>query len=547
MDVLRYHLLQRDGTLWCDGAQVADNARPLEALLAGDGQRSTYQLLVLAPGQMAQLAAISPPAGIGRWPGLRPAWLLAAMRPADRVIASLSPAQMAAGIDAYGDAFGMAPAVKRALLALHACTNVTAAAAQLGISYETIREQLETARNLVGAASLPHLLSLGITASLADRVGETTAVFKQVYDLTERQTRLAGLVCNGATRQQAAQALGLSEPVVKAELAMLYAAVGVSGALPLARLLAESRVLASHTGADVHAEPHAAPSSRTLMVPLPDGRRIAASDYGPDRGDPVLVMHSSMTARPVNRVLVESLQNHGFRPISLDRPGFGDSCPIDAHGTAYFAAAADDMAQFCRQLGLGKVAVVTRGAAHVALEFRRRHPGLVQLMLITNPDPDGQSSGRSKGVMAAIKQNFRRRPWAVEAMGLIAARLSSPDRLRDNLLRMTAGIPADAIAMRDPANFMDYFRGLDALIGGHHQGFVREQVAMATMQPPLPLPDTQDVVVLMGEHDFIHDPADTRAYWQAALPDAVLTIVPEAGRFLTYSHADMIAGLLRNG
>src|SRR6185312_9257258 len=108
-----------------------------------------------------------------------------------------------------------------------------------------------------------------------------------------------------------------------------------------------------------HAEP-------LRMMPRADGTRIAWSDYGPASGKPVLVVHSSMTSRPVSRALVTALQAAGVRPIAIDRPGFGMSDPFPGMEPGRhdpFAVAARDVASLCRKLKIASLDVVARGGA----------------------------------------------------------------------------------------------------------------------------------------------------------------------------------------
>lgn len=471
---------------------------------------------------------------------------LAQVPPGGVLVCRLNPAAIRRGIAELGRAFGMQPAALRTLEALFLTCDVRKAAAMAGVTYETARENLEAARHAVGAANLPRLLSIAVVGSIGTpaRGHETDRHFGEVFGLSERQTRLAGLMANGSTRIEAAVQLGLSEALVKKELSAIFAATEVENALGLSRLMAELRLLSIVTGSEDRIDPWPPPASRTIRLNDPAGRSIAIGDYGPRHGQPVLVLHSSMTDRPVNRALVEALQNEGYRPVAIDRPGFGDTDPAPAGSSSYFDRAATDMATVCEAMEWSNVAIVTRGAAQVVLALHRLHPGLIARAVIVNPDPDGPSSTRADTFMARIKRNFARRPWAVEAMTRVLVALSSYERVRDNMLRLTADCPADAAVMRDPANLTDYYRGVIGFRRGRTAGFVAEQVALATMGKPDPVPGTGHFVLLVGEHDFLHDPAQTRAYWRDVLPDAEIVTIAGAGRFLTYSHAGAVLAAL---
>lgn len=82
------------------------------------------------------------------------------------------------------------------------------------------------------------------------------------------------------------------------------------------------------------------------------------------------------------------------------------------------------------------------------------------------------------------------------------------------------------------------------MFDGCIEGYADEQVAFATQTMPDPLRGTTHFTVVLGAHDFIHDPEETLAYWRAVLPDAVFVTIADAGRFLTFSHADRVVAEL---
>jgi pimeloyl-ACP methyl ester carboxylesterase/DNA-binding CsgD family transcriptional regulator len=466
----------------------------------------------------------------------------------DDVLVLLSRDAIQRRILNFAKTFGLTEAQTQSLLSLYITCDTKAAATSLGISYETIREHLEAGRHATGTTTLARYLMISIVGCAVDVSldGESDKVFQQVFGLTERQMRIAALVANGSTRRESAEILGISDAVAKMELSNIFVVTDTRNGLELARALAETRVLASFTSNSTSIDLHPSLMSNTIKLQHTDGRNIAISDYGPITGLPTIVMHSSSTTRPVNRALVEALQKNGFRPISIDRPGFGDSSPLGAdHEINYFDVAADDMAFVCRSLGFQSVHVITRGAAHIASAFAVKHNTLLKRMTIINPDPDSHASHLSKGIIPQIKRNFMKRPMAIEAMAHILARLASFERVKDSLMRLTKDCAADAAAMRDPANIHDYYRSVEAMKHGRVKGYVSEQRAFAVMQRPDPIKHTTKITLMIGDHDFIHNPSDTIAYWTHVLPDASMIIVEGGGRFLTYSHAEFAVSTLR--
>ncbi len=447
----------------------------------------------------------------------------------------------------FAEDFAFSSATTRTVVALFMTGDVRRAADEARISYETAREYLEKARALVGAANLQQLVTMmGMGLSRTGEDAEESDRFLAVaYGVSERQMRIAGMIANGDTRAEVAIALGISEALVKKEMAIVYAALDVTTASALARAMIELRLLAIAASLGNDDERFPEPAHRTLSFTARDGRKIAASDYGPRSGKPVLVLHSSMTSRPVNRALVEALQNSGFRPISMDRPGFGRTeLPPERAGEAYFALAALDIVDLCNAMRWNHIAIVTRGAAQIVLALHQAAPDLIEAAVVTNPDPDATSSSRRSGFLATMKRNFVKRPWAVALMARWFAQSLTYERAADNVIRSTAGCPSDREVMARPEQMADYYRSLSSFRQGRLDGFVTEQTALATIGRPEPIYGADHFAMLVGEHDSIHDPSETMAYWREVLPDARVEMIKGAGRFMTYSHADVVVAAL---
>lgn len=447
------------------------------------------------------------------------------------------------------ESFGLTGLQTRVAMATIRCGTIKQAAAQLGISYDTARESLSEAMRRAGVDRLPALVA-GL-ASLAFGVlpqSPGVPLLEDIWGLSSRQAALAGLIAEGLPREVAARRLGMSAAAAKKELDRIYAGLGVSSAAALARTVVEAQALSCTTAATRgyvaiphdHAEP-------LRMLPREDGRRIAWSDYGPISGKPVLVVHSSMTSRPVSRSLVAALQAQGCRPIAIDRPGFGMSDPIAGAESGRhdpFAAAVPDVLRVCRKLDIARIDVVARGGAQHVLALADAAPCLLDRVVLINPDPHTEEKGLRKGPLGAVKEAYFRNPRLVAMM----ARLISAHLTRERLVRMMersfAGSPPDQQALRDPQVVTDYYRAVRMFAAGRVAGYVNEQIAMATAAQPMPRNGTHRWSVMIGEHDTLHDPADVRAYWRAVLPDARFVDVQGAGRLLAFVDPGRVARAL---
>lgn len=447
------------------------------------------------------------------------------------------------------ETFGLSGLQTRVAMATIRCGTIKQAAAQLGISYDTARETLSEAMRRVGVDRLPALVAS--LASLAFGVlpeGHGADLLEDIWGLSSRQAALASLIAEGLSRDAAAQRLGISRATAKKELDRIYGCLGVSSAAALARAVIEAQALSCTTAATqgqvALAHDHAEP---LRMMPRADGTRIAWSDYGPASGKPVLVVHSSMTSRPVSRALVAALQAAGGRPIAIDRPGFGMSDPFPGTEPGRhdpFAVAARDVVSLCRKLKIASLDIVARGGAQHVLALADTAPELLDRVVLVNPDPHTEEHGRRWGPLGAVKEAYFRNPRLVALMVRMISAHLTPERVARMMERSFAGSPPDLDALRDPQIRNDYYRAVRMFATGRVAGYVNEQVAMATATRPEPRPQHRRWTILIGEHDTLHDPADVRAYWQAVLPRAELVEVAGAGRLLAMANADFVARTL---
>lgn len=546
-------LLGGDGTIIADGSGFLSRLAPpartaLVETARGCAGATAFEVIEQTPGAEMMVLAVASAQVARSWPlgGVD----VAACADGAVMVCQLARDGIQRRLHDFAEAFGLSPAVARMVAALYETCDVRAAAAAAGLSFNTGREYLKLAREAIWAPNLPRLITwAGIGSLAADSSGESDHPAGALFSLSERQRQLAGLIADGASRADAARSVGISESLAKKELAAVYTATGVSNAIGLARLFAELRGLAIATGFATPHEPYPPPANRTLFVLGTDGRRIAVTDYGPTSGEPVLVLHNTMNCRGVDRSLVHALQNAGYRPLSPDRPGYGDTdpAPVDCHGPDYLRVCARDVAAICAHLKVDRIKLIAHGPVHVALAMLRHYPDLISRIVIDAPEPGSAYGAGSSGMIPSLKRMFTRRPWAVASAVRILTTLASHERIATLMRDWTADSPADRKVMEDPALFMDFYRKLIPFRRGRIDGFVREQVLQAKIGDPAPTPGTDRVTLVIGASDFMHDADESLRYWRATLPDAHIIMLSAAGRFISYSHPEQLVADLRRG
>lgn len=447
-------------------------------------------------------------------------------------------------------AFALTDLQERVVLATIRTGSIKSAAKDIGIAYPTAREALSQSFAKTGTKGLSAMVTvLAQTAfGILPQATDAGALLVDIWGLNERQSAIAGLIAEGLSRSDAARLLGISEAVTKKEIDRIFTTMNVSSATMLSRMLAEIGALSAvmtATGGSLGLM-HAATEPLRFVL-RGDGTRIALSDYGPASGRTCFIVHSSMTTRLASRQLVKSLQTEGFRPIAIDRPGFGMSDPVagDQSDGDPFLIAARDHGYVADQLKLGRASFVMRGGGRFIIALNSIRPDLVGRVVIANPDPQTEMHGRRLGPFGAFKEAYRGNPRVIRLMARILASHLTKERLQRMLARAFVGSPPDEAAIRDDVIVEDLYRAARMFGTGKISGYVAEQIAFTRGGRPEPLAGKTEWHIMLGEHDTLHDPADVRAYWSEVLPDSPFETVAGAGRLMTMTHPALVARKLR--
>lgn len=548
-------LVDRHGKGFASAGALAGHLSPegFDAVVAERVRRTGDPQTILAPaaGDAAGLAVYA--YGLaGRslhWALPDEIRALARERPHDVVVLTAHATASHSALEHACRAYGLTDLQSRVAVEAARTGSIRMAASRLEISYDTAREALAAALQRARVTRLPALVNRLV--SLAFGVfpsADGGKVISDLWGLTPRQAAISLLVADGADHIQAGRALGLSAAVVKKSLTQVYELLQVNSSAGLARKLQETLALArmmAATEADIDLT--AAGAEPLRFVHRPDGSRVAVSDYGPASGRPVLVAHSSMTTRVIARGLRAALQAEGFRPISIDRPGFGLTDEVaglrpGAHDP--FQAAAEDACLVLRHLKISQADVVARGAAQFVVALHHTAPERVGAVVLTNPDPPHHASGGAPGPIAIVKNLFRANPSMIRAWASITATQVTYDRMSRMLKEWLRDSPPDSAVLQNPQVLQDYFRAVRTFATGRFAGHVNEQIEFARGRVLIPVDDARSWCVLVGAQDPMHDAAKVVAYWRNVMPEARIVVAPDAGRLLTFSHPRLVVDCL---
>lgn len=448
-------------------------------------------------------------------------------------------------------AFSLSGLETRVVLCTLRAGNIRRGAVLAEVQYSTAREAMASALSKVGVRKMPGLihkvsmLAFGVFPNSA----EAAQLLADLWGLSPRQSQIALLLGEGLTRSEAAKVLGISEATFKKQTDVVLQTLGVASAAEVARAISAITTLQALTdasGGRVAWSDHAAEPLR--FIRRPDGTRIAISDFGPASGRPVILSHASFSGRHPPRGLTRCLIRAGFRPIAIDRPGYGLSdfdpaIAVDPVGEPY-GAAARDMATVLDALGLTSADLIGRGGGQAALAFATLYPQRCGRVILISPIPPTKCDVGWRGLFGAYREIYRLTPELIPHSIRLMSRLMDRAFVARMVRKTLASTPPDLAMASRPGFDDDYYRSMQMYALGKLDGYIHEQRYVISAETDGYAPAAATIHVIYGEHDAVLDVRAARAYWEHRLPDARFEEIVGKGRLLDYDAPEIVANRL---
>jgi pimeloyl-ACP methyl ester carboxylesterase len=280
---------------------------------------------------------------------------------------------------------------------------------------------------------------------------------------------------------------------------------------------------------------HVRPPDRRASLALPDGRRLAWSEWGPVDGAPVVFC----TGAGMSGALgfgADGLAPLGLRLLAPDRPGLGASDPDPAKTLTSFAADVGAL------LGGRPASVVgfSQGAPFALAIAAAGHATALALVSAQDELAHPALRPRLTPQLAELVAAARDEPAALAAR---VARTAGAEWLWNMILTMSA--PEDrAVYTAEPFATL-YRTALDEGFAQGPAGYARDLAIALGPWPYRPEDIAVPVHLWFGARDTspVHSP-DHGATLSARLPDATLTVVQDEGGAVLWTRAgDILAAL----
>ena len=279
-------------------------------------------------------------------------------------------------------------------------------------------------------------------------------------------------------------------------------------------------------------------------VRLPDGRRIAFTEYGnPDGMDVVIYHHGFPSSRHEAEVLVPALCAHpNVRLISLDRSGIGDSDRVEHLS---FCGWARDLELCADALRLSRFALTgTSAGTPFSLAAALAMPQRVSRVVMASPLSE-QIPGRNNGDAAWLLRLAHSCPRSAAAV--LEAGHAIVKRNHNAVVKLTLLSPIEKEMLKDPAK-VDLVAKLQLECGKHGSAGPVQLAGLLPGPWGLPLSRVSVPVTLFhGTEDRLAPPWMS-PYLAGQIPGATFRIVPGEGHLsLPYNHAAEILAAAASG
>lgn len=269
----------------------------------------------------------------------------------------------------------------------------------------------------------------------------------------------------------------------------------------------------------------------TQHIALPDGRALAFAEYGSREGAPVLFLGAAPSSRLLDPS-PEATAAAGVRLLTVDRPGYGESTPLEAGEAPSWARLADDLAYAIKEAGVSKVSVVGWSNGGIgALALAARHADLVARVVVAGtPAPHDEVAWIPEEFQPFLTQ-LRQDP-ANAVAALAPAMAAAP---ADAAASLGGGVDDErTLGERDNRPRIELMLGEAYRQGG--LGVATDIVATNVVPWGFELGDVEaSVTLLYGATDALISVA--HGEWYASrLPHATLEVVEGTGHLIPLTH-----------
>lgn len=318
-----------------------------------------------------------------------------------------------------------------------------------------LQQQSKPGKSLIAITlrnSSGHRLVVLAWLDLIDHERLSAGHFRQLYGLTETESRVLRFMLRGAETVEIAKQLSIQPETVRAHSKNMYRKTGTNRKAELVQSVMCGPAFLSQflaPRADMFVDTDEARSRRDQSMTLRDGRRLGFAEYGSPHGRPVLLIHNMIGSRMQLPTSEQNLIAQNIRLIVPDRPGFGLST-LTQHKS--MQAWSQDIVELVDHLRIGRFYLVgsSLGAVY-GLGLARHIPERIDRFAMVSCIPEISHPKLARELMPSTRRLLFLARHAPAALDFILKSIirKGPDAYLDKLV---CDLPeVDMQLYRDPA------------------------------------------------------------------------------------------------
>jgi pimeloyl-ACP methyl ester carboxylesterase/DNA-binding CsgD family transcriptional regulator len=279
---------------------------------------------------------------------------------------------------------------------------------------------------------------------------------------------------------------------------------------------------------------------------LADGRRMAWRLYGDPAGKPVLVVHQGLGCSVRPRGSDALARDLGLRLICPERPGAGRSDPLPQFG---YDGVAQDIAALIGDLRLDRVQIASfMSGAPFALTAAARLGPRAHRVLLASARPSGVMPETDRDIghkVVLFRRRILRNAWVADML-FAMMRLQLSPRQVERFVRAAASAPSDAAYLKSHPGVLEFIVDYVSESLAVTSRGIADEVKFAARTPQLDLAGlTAPISVWHGADDPMTSVADVQAWLGGRIAD--VRVFADTGHFLPHKHWPEVIAWLAHG
>lgn len=368
------------------------------------------------------------------------------------------------------------------------------------------------------------------------------AALQELYDLTPSELRLCNQLGQGKSLREAATETGVGLETNRTHLKRIFQKMGINRQTELVRTVTQISAAASIYDVSrrreldlISSEQNSIRTTHTAFLRTRRGTKLCYSCYGDPNGTPLLFFHHTLGCRILTEEMISAAHKAGILLYTFDRPGYGESDPIEPYSPAVLAECIEDFldAQGIDRIDAVALAISGRSVLD-AIPYLGGRISTLDLYSFRGASPISNPKHLWNHFIYLVIKNSRH----VGPMVRLLKAAFTQKSVVKNMQSVYGSSPADKEVVASPKNC---FYLLNVLQLACKQNGIGPSNEFGHLRKPFEPDPTQyadtKIRAHFGDQDQ-YNPMEDAEMLLAKIPDLQVNAVKDAGQLYLFQHFD---------